>query len=84
MANVILYGTRHCGYCRRARGLLNELGVEYEDIPVDGNPELRKTMEELTGGYTVPQILINDKPIGGCDDLFALHQSGDLQALLSN
>ena len=82
MAKVDIYTTRFCPFCIRAKMLLDKLGVDYKEIPVDGDAQLRAHMESLTGGYTVPQILINDQAIGGCDDLHALHRQGQLQELL--
>ena len=63
--------------------LLEHKQVEFTEISVDGNPELRQEMTRLSGGHTVPQIFINDKPIGGCDDIFALERQGQLDNLLS-
>ena len=78
MANVKMYGTAYCPYCLRARALLEQEGVVYEYVPVDGDQELRAEMERLSGGRTVPQIFIDEQPIGGCDELHALHRSGEL------
>lgn len=84
MSQVTIYTTRYCPFCVRAKSLLNELQVEFKEIPVDGDAELRAHMESLTGGYTVPQILINERAIGGCDDLHALHRKGELLPLLQD
>lgn len=83
MATVKMYSTRTCPYCMAARRLLKKKAVTYEDLDVGGDPDLRRTMEELSGGYTVPQIFINDKPVGGYDDIAALEQAGELDKLLA-
>lgn len=82
-AAVKLYGTATCPYCIAARRLLSSKGVSYEDIDVGRDPELRRTMEKLSGGYTVPQIFISDKPVGGYDDIAALDSAGELDKLLA-
>ncbi|ACV27704.1 glutaredoxin 3 [Kangiella koreensis] len=84
MSQVTIYTTRYCPFCVRAKSLLNELQVDFKEIPVDGDAELRAHMESLTGGYTVPQIIINERAIGGCDDLYALHRKGELLPLLQD
>ncbi|HIP75965.1 MAG TPA: glutaredoxin 3 [Psychromonas hadalis] len=81
MANVILYTTTWCPYCIRAKRLLNKKEIAYTDINVSKG-DARAKMVALTNGTTVPQILINDQPIGGCDELFALDRSGKLDKLL--
>ena len=82
-AKVEIYTRRYCGYCVRAKMLLDEKEVSYEEISIDGNPELRQFMIQRSGGgMTVPQIFINDKPVGGCTELYALEHSGELDALL--
>lgn len=83
MANVTIYTTRFCPFCIRAKMLLDRKNVEYTEIKVDGNAELRQEMTKLSGGHTVPQIFINDQPIGGCDDIHALEMQGKLDQLLS-
>ena len=83
MAEIIMYTTGYCPYCSRARGLLQQKGIEFTDIRVDDNPELRAEMEEKSGRHTVPQIFINGQHIGGCDDMFALEEQGKLDPLLA-
>ena len=63
--------------------MLEQKGVKYDEIAVDGNPALRAEMTEKSGGHTVPQIFIDNRPIGGCDDLYALHHHGKLDDLLN-
>jgi glutaredoxin 3 len=83
VAKVEIYTTMFCPFCVRAKSLLKKKGVEFEEIEVDSDPELRRQMTERSGGgYTVPQIFIDDQPIGGSDDLAALEASGKLDGLL--
>jgi glutaredoxin 3 len=81
MATVIIYSTAWCPYCIRAKNLLDNKQVEYTEIDVS-EPALRAKMVALTGGSTVPQILIDNQAIGGCDELHALQRSGKLDELL--
>lgn len=78
-----MYSTEHCPFCLAARMLLKKKGVAFEDILVSQDAELRTRMEQLSGRRTVPQIFINDEPIGGFDDLYALDKQGRLDELLS-
>lgn len=77
-----MYATRWCPYCVAARGLLDSLGVRYEEIDVGGNRALRAEMERASGRSTVPQIWVGARHVGGFDDLDALHRRGLLQPLL--
>lgn len=79
---VVMYATRFCPYCMRARALLIEKHVPYKEIAVDGNPELRAEMTQKSGRYTVPQIWIGGEHIGGCDELMALERRGALDRML--
>ena len=63
--------------------LLDDKQVAYAEISIDGEPELRQAMIERSGGYTVPQIFINDQAVGGCTELFALEHEGRLDDLLA-
>ena len=84
MQAVKIYLTATCPYCIRARQLLAARGVDQlEEIRVDLRPELRKTMTELTGRTSVPQIFIGNTHVGGCDDLHALDARGGLLPLLN-
>jgi glutaredoxin 3 len=78
-----MYTTRWCGYCVRAKTLLNGKGLEYEEILMDDDPNFRQTLHDLTGGWTVPQILVDGKPIGGYTELWRLDRDGALDALLA-
>ena len=84
MAKVIIYTRFSCPYCVRAKALLSQKNVEFEEVSIDTYPEKRAEMIALSkGGMTVPQIFINDHIIGGCDDLMALEFQGELDRLLS-
>jgi glutaredoxin 3 len=78
-----MYTTRWCGYCVRAKTLLDSRGLEYEEISLDDDPGFRATVHGLTGGWTVPQILIDDEPIGGYTELWHLDRSGALAERLA-
>jgi len=80
---VRIYTTRWCGYCVRAKALLDARGIAYEEVNLDGDPGFRSTLEELTGGWTVPQILIGDQPIGGYSELWRLDRDGRLGELIA-
>jgi glutaredoxin 3 len=79
---VVIYTTTFCPYCVRAKRLLDSKQVSYREIKVDNDPALRREMTRLSGQYTVPQIWIGDRHIGGCDDLYALERSAGLDPLL--
>lgn len=79
---VLMYTTAYCPYCVAARNLLDARSVEYTDLAVDGNPELRAEMSRLSNARTVPQIWINDAHVGGYTELAALERSGKLDLLL--
>lgn len=85
MAQVTMYCKNTCPYCTRAERILKDHGVrDLEKISIDVNREARAEMIERSGGRTtVPQIFIDDKHIGGCDDLQAIESSGELAQLLS-
>lgn len=83
MAEVLVYTRQMCGFCSQAKRLLKEKGVTFKEIDATFDPGKRAEMvEKSRGGRTFPQIFIDDRPIGGCDDLFALDQRGDLDVLL--
>ena len=84
MQSVKMFTTATCPYCLQAKRVLLAKGVEnIEEIRVDGHPEERVRMMELTGRRTVPQIFIGDTHVGGCDDLMALDGEGGLLPLLN-
>jgi glutaredoxin 3 len=78
MARIRVYSTRWCGYCVRAKMLLENKGIEYEEISLDDDPAFRQKLFDLTGGWTVPQILIDGRPIGGYTELWRLDRDGRL------
>ncbi len=81
---VKMYVTTICPYCVRAKRLLDDKGVAYETINVEGSDELRAEMVKLSGRRTVPQIWVGDVHVGGCDDLYALDGLGELDKLLAS
>ncbi|MGE8494192.1 glutaredoxin 3 [Comamonas sp.] len=83
MQAVKIYTTAVCPYCIRAKQVLKAKGVEQiEEIRIDTDPAQRAVMMETTGRRTVPQIFIGETHVGGCDDLIALDQRGELTPLL--
>lgn len=84
MAMIEMYTTRFCGYCMRAKQLLQDKGAGFKEIDINQHPEARsEMMERANGGYTVPQIFINAEHIGGCDELYALERAGKLDEKLA-
>lgn len=83
MPEVIVYSSDYCPYCTRAKQLLNSKKVAFDEIVVDGKPQLRSEMIKKAGRTSVPQIWIGPVHVGGCDDLFALERAGKLDALLT-
>ena len=82
-AEITVYLTQFCPYCVRAKSLLNAKQVNYSEIDVGAQPELRDVMIQKSNGVTsVPQIFIGDVHVGGCDDLFAAESAGKLDELL--
>lgn len=81
--SVIIYSSDFCPYCVRAKMLLKNKGVTFEEIRVDHQPELRAEMMRLSNRRTVPQIFIHGTHVGGCDDLYALERQGKLDDLLN-
>jgi glutaredoxin 3 len=81
MARIRMYSTTWCGYCVRAKALLDRRGLEYEEILMDDDDAFRQKMLDMTGRWTVPQIFIDDKPIGGYMELWALDRAGRLDEL---
>jgi glutaredoxin 3 len=82
MARVVIYTTNYCPYCFGAKALLRSKNVEFEEVDVTGDPARRAEMEELSGRYTVPQIFIDGKAIGGYDDARQLDDDGELDRML--
>ena len=80
--NIIIYSTGWCVPCKNAKKLLDDKKVTYKEIDIEQNEITRDDLFDITGGRTVPQILINDTVIGGYRELFYLNQSGELDQLL--
>ena len=83
-AKIIIYSKADCPYCDWAKQLLDKKNVSYNEIRIDLDEEQRIVMERLSGRRTVPQIFINEQPIGGFDDLATLEKAGTLDNLLFN
>jgi glutaredoxin 3 len=83
MARIQMYTTRWCGYCVRAKALLSDRGLEFEEISLDDDAAFRQRLFDLTGGWTVPQIVIDGEPIGGYTELWRLDRSGALDEKLA-
>ncbi len=81
MARIRMYSTTWCGYCVRAKALLDRRGLEYEEIVMDDDPAFRQKLLDMTGRWTVPQIFIDDRAIGGYTELWCLERDGKLDEL---
>jgi len=79
---VTLYVSDWCPYCQRAKSLLTKKQVIFDEINVDDDARFREEMTARSNRNTVPQVFIGDKHVGGCDDLFALDLSGELDRLI--
>jgi glutaredoxin 3 len=79
---VTLYVSDWCPYCQRAKGLLTQKQVAFSEINIEDDAKLREEMIARSSQRTVPQIFIGDKHVGGCDDLFELDRSGELDRLI--
>ena len=83
MAEVTIYTTRWCGYCRSAERLLDKKGVTYQNTDVTSDDKTRRWLADTTGRTSVPQVFINGKSVGGFDDIAALDARGELDRLLA-
>lgn len=82
-AKVEIYTWSSCPYCIRAKGLLDKKGVEYKEYCIDGNEDARDEMRiRANGRSSLPQIFIDDRHVGGCDDIYELERKGELEPLL--
>lgn len=77
MEPIVMYSTQWCGYCRAAKALLKERGLEFSEIDVDADPSRRQEMMQRSGRHTVPQIFFGEKHIGGYTDLYAYFRQQD-------
>lgn len=84
MPAVTLYSTRVCGFCSRAKALLEAKRVPYTEILVDLEPARREEMVQRSGRHTVPQIFVGERHVGGYVDLYLLDRQGGLDPLLAN
>jgi glutaredoxin 3 len=82
MQPVTIYTTPFCGFCHAAKRLLNKKGVDFDEIDVSRNPELRQELMQKAGRHTVPQIWIGEVHVGGFDDMHDLDMRGKLDPLL--
>jgi len=83
MPSITIYTKSWCPYCTAAKKLLEEKGAAFTEIDIEAKPEKRQDMIRKAGGRTtVPQIFIGDRHVGGCDDLYALDDKGQLEPLL--
>ena len=82
-SEIIMYSTDWCGYCQRARNLLERKGATYREIKIDEDAKQREEMMQRSGRRTVPQIFIGEHHVGGYDDLAALDRAGELDKLLA-
>jgi glutaredoxin 3 len=80
---IRIYTTRWCGYCYRAKALLEETRLAYEEVSLDDDPEFRHSLHQLTGGWTLPQIVIDGESIGGYAELWRLARTGALDERLA-
>ncbi len=84
MPKVEIYTKAFCPYCSRAKALLGAKGVAFEEYDISmGGPQRAEMIQRANGGTTVPQIFIDDRHVGGCDDIFALDRAGKLDPLLT-
>lgn len=84
MTDIVIYTKDHCPYCVKAKQLLTIKKQKFTEIDISKNPEKREEMvAKVPNARTVPQIFINGKHIGGCDDLHALNDKGELDKLLA-
>ena len=82
MPDVRIYTTRWCGYSRRAKALLDARGIDYDEVSLDNEIGFRQKLLDETGGWTVPQILVDGRAIGGYTELRRLDDEGRLGRLL--
>lgn len=80
---VTIYTRKTCYYCVQAKRLLDQLNVQYHEIPVDRDPTRLQEMKDRSRRHTVPQIWIGETHIGGCDELYTMHRAGQLEPLLA-
>jgi glutaredoxin 3 len=84
MKDVVIYTTTYCGYCVRAKSLLDRRNIPYVEIDVTGDPDARRKLAVRSGRRTVPQIFVDGQPIGGSDELHALDRMRALAPTLAS
>ena len=83
MSKVEIYTWQYCPFCIRAKALLDQKGINFQEYSIDGDQEARSIMvDRANGRKTVPQIFINDEGIGGCDELYSLESTNQLDKLI--
>jgi len=83
MPAIVMYSKQTCPFCLMAKRLLTDKGQVWDEIDIEAEPERRDEMIERTGRWTVPQIFIGERHVGGFDELSALERAGELDALLA-
>jgi glutaredoxin 3 len=83
MAEIEIYTSAYCGYCHRAKALLNRKGAAFTEIDIMQDDQKRSEMMTRSGRRTVPQIFIDGRHVGGCDELYDLESAGGLDPLLT-
>jgi glutaredoxin 3 len=83
MANIEIYTVSWCGFCARAKKLLDSKGAAFTEIDLDVEDRRAEMVQRANGGRSVPQIFIDGKHVGGCDDLYALDAAGKLDPMLT-
>ena len=83
VSRILIYTTQWCGYCVRAKALLDARGLAYDEVELDDDPAFRRLVFELGSQWTVPLVLIDGEPIGGYQELAALDRSGSLSRQLA-
>ncbi len=82
MPKIVIYTKSYCPYCTRAKELLSIKGASFTEYDITADPVREQEMKDLSGRHTVPQIFVDERPIGGCSDLFDLDEKGQLCELL--
>ncbi|GAQ80261.1 hypothetical protein KFL_000500130 [Klebsormidium nitens] len=80
--SALIFTTPGCPFCRRAKNVLREKGIEYQEIDVSTDPNIRSTVQQVAGRKTVPVVYVNGVLVGGADDLDQVIQAGDLESIL--
>ena len=83
MKKVVIYSTRICPYCMRAKNFFEKHKIKYKEINIEESNISREELQEIAGSYTVPQIFINDKYIGGYDSLLKMYQNNELESIIN-